>query len=99
MSWYEPSATVRHVKGGTVGGPRPSRLNWHFHRGMGRFYRQHYAQQRSPAFNALVYLGIGAKLAASLAQSLLARSRTRLRQRRRAASGRDGGSPRTSGAG
>ena len=52
LSWYEPAATVRHVKGGTVGGPRPPRLNWHFHRGMYRFYRSHYAPQRSPVLNA-----------------------------------------------
>src|SRR3954462_6504278 len=54
-SRYEPRATVRHVKGGSVAGPRPPRLNWHFHRGMGRFYRQHYAAQHSSLFNALVY--------------------------------------------
>ena len=57
-SWYEPAATVMHLKGGTVSGERSARLNWHFHRGMGRFYRQHYAAQRSAAFNALVYVGI-----------------------------------------
>jgi N-acetylglucosaminyl-diphospho-decaprenol L-rhamnosyltransferase len=99
VSWYEPDATVRHVKGGTVGGPRPPRLDWHFHRGMGRFYRRHYAPQRSPGFNALVYLGIGVKLTTSLVQWLLARSRDRLRQRRRTAFPREGGSPSTSGEG
>jgi N-acetylglucosaminyl-diphospho-decaprenol L-rhamnosyltransferase len=95
-SWFEPSATVLHVKGGTVGGPRPLRLNWHFHRGMYRFYRRHYAPQRSPAMNALVYLGIGLKFAASAAQSLLRRSLARLRHRRRTVLARDGGSPSTS---
>jgi GT2 family glycosyltransferase len=99
VSWYEPTATVRHVKGGTVGGRRPPRLNWHFHRGMGRFYRQHYAPERSPAFNALVYVGIAVKAATSMAQSFLARSRERLRQRRRAASMSEGESPITSGGG
>jgi N-acetylglucosaminyl-diphospho-decaprenol L-rhamnosyltransferase len=98
-SWYEPGATVRHVKGGSVDGARPPRLNWHFHRGMGRFYRRHYAGDRSPAFNALVYLGIGAKLAVSMAQSLVARSRDRLSHRRRAASQSEGGSPSTSAGG
>jgi N-acetylglucosaminyl-diphospho-decaprenol L-rhamnosyltransferase len=99
VSWYEPGVTVGHVKGGTVGGPRPPRLNWHFHRGMGRFYRRHYAPQRSPALNALVYLGILLKLATSLAQSFLARSRERLRQRRRTVSESGAGSPSTSGGG
>jgi N-acetylglucosaminyl-diphospho-decaprenol L-rhamnosyltransferase len=99
QSWYEPSATVMHVKGGTVGGPRPPRLNWHFHRGMGRFYRQHYAFQRSPATNVLVYLGIAVKLAASVTQSLLRRSLARLRHRRPAVDASDGESPTTSGDG
>ena len=99
LSWYEPAAIVRHVKGGTVGGPRPARLNWHFHRGMGRFYRQHYAAQRSPALNALVYLGIALKLASSVAQSSLRRSLARLRHRRPTMAPSDGGSPSTSGGG
>jgi N-acetylglucosaminyl-diphospho-decaprenol L-rhamnosyltransferase len=99
LSWYEPSATVLHVKGGTVGGPRPVRLDWHFHRGMGRFYRQHYAAQRSPGLNALVYLGIAAKLATSVAQSSLRRSLARLRHRRPAMARSDAGSPSTSGGG
>jgi N-acetylglucosaminyl-diphospho-decaprenol L-rhamnosyltransferase len=96
LSWYEPSATVMHVKGGTVGGPRPLRLNWHFHRGMGRFYRQHYASQRSTAMNALVYLGIAVKLAASAAQSVLRRSLARRRQRRPAMAAKEGERPNTS---
>jgi GT2 family glycosyltransferase len=96
LSWYEPSATVMHVKGGTVGGPRPLRLNWHFHRGMGRFYRRHYASQRSRAMNALVYLGIAVKLAASAAQSLLRRSLARRRHRRPAMAAKEGESPNTS---
>jgi N-acetylglucosaminyl-diphospho-decaprenol L-rhamnosyltransferase len=93
LSWYEPSATVGHVKGGSVGGPRPLRLNWHFHRGMGRFYRRHYASQHSPVMNVLVYLGIALKLVASAAQSLLRRSLARRRQRRPAMAASEGGSP------
>jgi N-acetylglucosaminyl-diphospho-decaprenol L-rhamnosyltransferase len=96
LSWYEPSSTVMHVKGGTVGGPRPLRLNWHFHRGMGRFYRRHYASQRSRAMNALVYLGIAMNLAASAAQSLLRRSLARRRHRRPAIAAKEGESPNTS---
>jgi N-acetylglucosaminyl-diphospho-decaprenol L-rhamnosyltransferase len=99
LSWYEPAAIVKHVKGGTVGGPRPARLNWHFHRGMGRFYRQHYAAERSPGLNALVYLGIAVKLASSVAQSSLRRSLARLRHRRPTMAPSDGGSPSTSGGG
>jgi GT2 family glycosyltransferase len=99
LSWYEPGATVRHVKGGTVGGPRPARLNWHFHRGMYRFYRSHYAPQRSPILNGLVYAGIAVKLAASVAQSFARRSLARLRHRRRTALASEGGSPSTGGGG
>ena len=72
LSWYEPAATVRHVKGGTVGGPRPLRLNWHFHRGMYRFYRQPLRAAALAGLNALVYVGIAVKLAASVAQSFAA---------------------------
>jgi N-acetylglucosaminyl-diphospho-decaprenol L-rhamnosyltransferase len=96
LSWYEPSAIVMHVKGGTVGGPRPARLNWHFHRGMGRFYRRHYASQHSPAMNALVYMGIAVKLAASASQSLLRRSLARRRHRRPAMAPKEGERPTTS---
>jgi N-acetylglucosaminyl-diphospho-decaprenol L-rhamnosyltransferase len=96
QSWYEPAATVMHVKGGTVSGERSARLNWHFHRGMGRFYRQHYAPHRSAAFNALVYAGIAAKLASALAQAAARWSLARLRQRRRTVLHRDGGVPSTS---
>jgi N-acetylglucosaminyl-diphospho-decaprenol L-rhamnosyltransferase len=99
ISWYEPTATVMHVKGGTVGGPRPTRLNWHFHRGMYRFYREHYAPQRSAPFNALVYAGIALKLAGSVVQSSLRRSLARLRQRRSAVAASEGAPPSTSGGG
>jgi GT2 family glycosyltransferase len=99
VSWYEPEAVVTHVKGGTIGGERSPRLAWHFHRGMYRFYRSHYASQRSTALNGLVYVGIALKLAVAVAQSALRRSLTRLRQRRRTVSASDGGSPSASGGG
>jgi N-acetylglucosaminyl-diphospho-decaprenol L-rhamnosyltransferase len=99
VSWYEPAAKVVHVKGGTVGGERPARLNWAFHRGMYRFYRRHYAPQRSHSLNALVYLGIAVRLAAALIQSFLRRSLARLRQRRRTVLASEGGSASTSAGG
>jgi GT2 family glycosyltransferase len=99
QSWYEPAAKVMHVKGGTVSGERSARLNWHFHRGMGRFYRQHYAVHRSVAFNALVYVGIAAKLGTALAHAAARRRLARLRQRRRTVLHSDGGLPSTSGDG
>jgi N-acetylglucosaminyl-diphospho-decaprenol L-rhamnosyltransferase len=99
LSWYEPAATVLHAKGGSTGGERSPRLTWHFHRGMYRFYRRHYAPGRSPALNGLVYLGIAIKLANSVTQSLLRRRRARLRQRRRTMLDSEGGSASTPGRG
>jgi GT2 family glycosyltransferase len=69
-TWYEPSVTVTHLKGGSAGSVRNPRLAYHFHRGMYRFYRAHYAPERSWAVNLAVYAGIAVKLAASLAASL-----------------------------
>jgi GT2 family glycosyltransferase len=67
ITWYEPSVTVTHVKGGSTGGRRGITLTYAFHRGMLRFYRKHYAPRRSGAVNALVYAGIGVKLTGALA--------------------------------
>jgi N-acetylglucosaminyl-diphospho-decaprenol L-rhamnosyltransferase len=70
-TWYEPSATVIHAKAGTSGPVRSPRLNYAFHYGMYRFYRKHYAAERSPLLNLAVYVGIAAKLPASLAWGLV----------------------------
>ena len=79
VTWYEPSVTVLHVKGGSSGRLRSARANYHFHYGMLRFYRKHYARERSPVLNAAVYAGIGAKLCVSLlrtsARRLVSRGR------------------------
>jgi GT2 family glycosyltransferase len=99
LSWYEPAATVTHVKGGTAGGERSVRLNWAFHRGMYRFYRKHYAPERSRAVNAAIYLGIAVKLMVAVTQSFLRRSLARRRQRRRRAVSIEGGSGSISGGG
>jgi N-acetylglucosaminyl-diphospho-decaprenol L-rhamnosyltransferase len=71
-TWYEPSVRAIHSKGGTTGGYRDVRLQIAFHRGMGRFYRKHYAPTRPAALNALIYTGIGLKLGASLLAGALA---------------------------
>jgi N-acetylglucosaminyl-diphospho-decaprenol L-rhamnosyltransferase len=73
LTWYEPSVTVTHVKRGSTGRHRATHLNWAFHRGMGRFYRKHYAPAHNTVFNALVYVGIAAKLMVSLVHSAAAR--------------------------
>jgi GT2 family glycosyltransferase len=76
ITWYEPAATVIHVKAGTSGAVRSLRLNRAFHYGMYRFYRKHYAPERSPLVNAGVYAGIAVKFAGS---ALAAPVRRRLR--------------------
>jgi N-acetylglucosaminyl-diphospho-decaprenol L-rhamnosyltransferase len=65
-TFYESRSRARHTKAGTTAGRRDLRLNVAFHRGMGRFYRRHYAPGHNPAMNALVYVGIGAKLLMTL---------------------------------
>jgi N-acetylglucosaminyl-diphospho-decaprenol L-rhamnosyltransferase len=65
-TWYESSVTIVHVKAATSGTNRKPRLNYAFHYSMYRFYRKHYAEQRSAAFNSLVYAGIALKLALSV---------------------------------
>jgi N-acetylglucosaminyl-diphospho-decaprenol L-rhamnosyltransferase len=69
VTWYEPGATVVHVKAGSSGKLRTPRVNYAFHYGMFRFYRKHYASQRAWPVNGAVYAGIAGKLALSLAAS------------------------------
>ena len=79
VSWYEPGATVVHVKAGTTGGERSPRLEAAFHYGMYRFYRKHYAPDRNPLVNAAIYCGIAVKLAVSLATGAVRRATRRVR--------------------
>jgi N-acetylglucosaminyl-diphospho-decaprenol L-rhamnosyltransferase len=65
--FYEPAGVALHVKGGSSAGRRAPRQEIAFHRGMGRFYRRFDAPRANLALNAVVYAGIGAKLALSLA--------------------------------
>jgi N-acetylglucosaminyl-diphospho-decaprenol L-rhamnosyltransferase len=69
--FYEPKAIALHVKGGSSAHRRAPRQEIAFHRGMGRFYRRFDAPHANPLLNAAVYLGIGAKLAVSLAITAL----------------------------
>ncbi len=73
VTWYEPSVTVTHVKGGSSGRNRGLRANYAFHYGMYRFYRKHYAAPRRRTLNATVYAGIAAKLAVSSSRSAFSR--------------------------
>ncbi len=69
--FYEPRAVALHVKGGSSSSRRAPRQEIAFHRGMGRFYRRFDAPGSNPLLNFAVYLGIGAKLAVSLAITAL----------------------------
>ena len=76
LTLYEPRATVIHVKAGTSGPIRSPKLNYAFHHGMYRFYRDHYAPRRSSVLNGVIYLGIAARLAATLLRGLVTGART-----------------------
>jgi GT2 family glycosyltransferase len=69
QTWFEPSVTAIHGKGGSAGSYRSLRLNYAFHYGMFRFYRSHSAPERNPLLNAAVYAGIAVKLAASVVRN------------------------------
>jgi hypothetical protein len=59
---YFGTTTVLHVKHGLTSAVRSPRVEWAFHRSMGRFYRAHQAGQR-PAIDALVYAAVLTKFA------------------------------------
>ena len=71
VTWYEPSVTVIHVKAGSSGPVRSPRLNYAFHYGMFRFYREYYAPTRSRLVSFAVYAGIAVKLVLSVARNAL----------------------------
>jgi GT2 family glycosyltransferase len=71
VTWYEPSATVVHVKAGSSGPVRSPKLNYAFHFGMFRFYRKHYAPTRNRLVNMVVYGGIAVKLVVSVVRNAL----------------------------
>jgi hypothetical protein len=83
LTWYEPGALALHVKRGTTDGVRSPRLVWAFHHGMRRFYRMHYATERSRPVNWLVYAGIGVRTAGLLAWSVAARPALSRRHQRK----------------
>jgi N-acetylglucosaminyl-diphospho-decaprenol L-rhamnosyltransferase len=72
-TWYEPSVTVFHVKGGSSGQYRSPRLNYAFHYGMYRFYRKHYAARSNAVLNLAVYAAIAAKLVGSVIRNSVLR--------------------------
>ena len=73
--FYEPAGEALHVKGGSSPARRRPRQEIAFHRGMGRFYRRFDAPGSPGIVNLAVYVGIAAKLAASLLISFVERLR------------------------
>lgn len=65
--FYEPAGVALHVKGGSSASRRAPKQEIAFHRGMARFYRRFDAPKSNPLVNTVVYAGIAAKLALSLA--------------------------------
>ncbi len=86
VTWYEPGASVIHVKAGSSGPYRSLRLNYAFHYGMFRFYRKHYAPRANFLARSGVYVGIASKLCVSIVRNSL----RRLLRRGRSRSGRRG---------
>jgi len=76
---YNGRVTTLHVKGATTGAHRRLRQNLAFHRSMGRFYRRHVGGANA-LLDGVVYLGIGAKLAASVSRSAIVRAAGALRR-------------------
>ena len=70
MSRRSPSLTSRLAR---AEGCEGSKLNYAFHYGMFRFYRKFEAPRRSLATNLIVYAGIGAKFAFSVARTTVRR--------------------------
>lgn len=58
---YDGRVTAIHLKGGSTGRARSPRLNWHFHRSMWIFYRNHQAS-RLALVNGVVWSGIHVRL-------------------------------------
>jgi GT2 family glycosyltransferase len=74
LTWYEPSVSAFHLKGGSAGPVRSLRLDYAFHYGMYRFYRRHYAPSRNPLLNVVVFAGILTHLGISVARTGLVRT-------------------------
>jgi GT2 family glycosyltransferase len=82
-TWYEPSVTALHAKGGSAGPVRSAGLELAFHRGMLRFYRSHYAPQRAALTNVLVTAGIAVRLAVQVTSVPFRRLLARLKHQPR----------------
>ncbi len=73
LTWFVPETEAVHVKGASSGRFRPLRLNWAFHSGMIRFYRDHLASEHNPLYNWAIYLGVLIKFSFSALRSAMGR--------------------------
>ncbi len=69
VTWYEPSVSAVHLKGGSAGRRSP-RLVLAFHSGMLRFYRTHHAPGAPQGVATVVRWGIRGRLLMALVGSL-----------------------------
>ena len=84
MGWdvvYDGRVSVVHLKGGTSGGARSWKLNWHFHKSMAIFYRTH-SSGKNLAVDGAVYLGIILRWITAVLQSTISRALHRRAGRR-----------------
>ena len=92
ITWYEPSVVAQHVKGASSGPYRALRLNYAFHYGMYRFYREHYAMRSNILVNLAVYTAIAGKFGVSALRSAVLR-RVVAAERRSSQAGPTGARP------
>lgn len=78
VTWYEPSVSAMHLKGGSAGIRRSVPLVIAFHSGMWRYYRQHGPSRGSRLVGFAVAIGIFIKLVLALMRTAVSRRNTRM---------------------
>ena len=71
ITWYEPSVTATHLKGGTGSRARSPRLTLAFYAGMWRFVRAHPGAVPRPALRPAALAGIGLFGAAAVTRAAI----------------------------
>ncbi len=76
---YDGRVTAIHVKGGSSGKRRSLKLNYHFHRSIAIFYRQHLAAANPGVVNTLVMCAIWVRFALVQTTTLMINTFAKLR--------------------
>jgi hypothetical protein len=74
---FNPHAAVTHVKGG-CSQDRQVFVEWHKHKGMLRFYNEHFRHQYPPLLMAVVAAGVWTRFGAVASRHLAGRARRQL---------------------